>query len=83
MYIYCIHLFMPLFIIPSQSVFGKSFAKPLAKAFRKTSSISIKTTQHFNDKNMPQSTPLDVNTGKVNTLPHSSTSPGHKVKEKG
>ena len=28
---------MSLFLIPSQSVFGKSFAKPLAKAFRKTS----------------------------------------------
>ena len=41
MYIYCIHLFMSLFIIPSQSVFGKNFAKPLAKAFRKTSSDSI------------------------------------------
>ena len=39
MYIYCIHLFMVLFIIPSQSVFGKSFAKPLAKAFRKTSIV--------------------------------------------
>ena len=37
MYIYCIHLFMSLFIIASQSVFGKSFAKPLAKVFRKTS----------------------------------------------
>ena len=37
MYIYCIHLFMSLFIIPSQSVFGKSFAKPFAKAFRKNS----------------------------------------------
>ena len=31
---------MSLFIIPSQSVFGKSFAKPLAKAFRKTSNVS-------------------------------------------
>ena len=30
MYIYCIHLFMSLFIIPLQTVFGKSFAKPLA-----------------------------------------------------
>ena len=39
-YIYCIHLFISLFIIPSQSVFGKSFAEPLAKAFRKTSIIS-------------------------------------------
>ena len=28
---------MSLFIIPSQSIFGKSFAKPLAKALRKTS----------------------------------------------
>ena len=28
---------MSLFIIPSQRVFGKSFAKPLAKAFRRTS----------------------------------------------
>ena len=28
---------MPLFIIPSQSVFGKSFVKLLAKAFRETS----------------------------------------------
>ena len=35
MYIYCIHLF----VIPSQSVFGRSFAKPLAKAFRKTSIV--------------------------------------------
>ena len=35
----CIHLFMLLFLIPSQSVFGKSFAKPLAKAFRKTSIV--------------------------------------------
>ena len=26
---------MSLFIIPTQSVFGKSFAKPLAKAFEK------------------------------------------------
>ena len=41
MYIYCIHLFMPLFIIPSQSVFGKSFAKHLAKALRKTSIVYI------------------------------------------
>ena len=32
---------MSLFIIPSQSVFGKSFAKPLAKAFRKTSIVSV------------------------------------------
>ena len=39
MYIYCIHLFLSLFIIPSQSVFDKSFAKPLANAFRKTSII--------------------------------------------
>ena len=35
-YDYPFNLFMYLFIIPSQSVFGKSFAKPLAKAFRKT-----------------------------------------------
>ena len=39
MYIYCIPLLMTLFIIPSQSIFGKSFAKPLAKAFRETSII--------------------------------------------
>ena len=31
-----------LVFIPSQSVFGKSFAKPLAKAFRKTSIILIR-----------------------------------------
>ena len=30
---------MSLFIIPSQSVFGKCVAKPLAKAFRKTSNV--------------------------------------------
>ena len=30
---------MSLFIIPSESVFGKSFPKPLAKPFRKTSII--------------------------------------------
>ena len=41
MYINCIHLLMSLFIIPSQSVFGKPFAKPLAKAFRKTYYLSL------------------------------------------
>ena len=45
MYIYCIHLFMSLFIIPSQSVFGKSFAKPMAKAFRKTSNVCTAKNQ--------------------------------------
>ena len=29
-----------------------------------------------------QSTPLNVNTGKENTLPYSNTSPGYKVEEK-
>ena len=43
MYIYCFHLFMSLFIIPSQSVFGKMFAKPLAKEFRKTSNDMTKS----------------------------------------
>ena len=37
--VHCIQLFMSLFLIPSQSVFGKSFAKPLAKALRNTSNI--------------------------------------------
>ena len=40
MYISYIHLFMPLFIIPSQSVLAKDLQKPLAKTFRKTSIIS-------------------------------------------
>ena len=34
-------------------------------------------------KLLVQSTLLNVNTGKVNTLPYSNTSLGHKVKEKG
>ena len=46
MYIYRIHLFMSLFIIPSQSVIGKTFAKPLAKAFRKTSSVKLFKNYH-------------------------------------
>ena len=34
---------MYLFTIPSQSVFGKNFAKTLAKAFSKTTNIWIQT----------------------------------------
>ena len=34
---------MSLFIIPLQSVLGKSFAKPLAKAFRNTSTVPVQT----------------------------------------
>ena len=44
--IQCIHLFMSLFIIPSQSVFGKSFAKPLAKTFRKISISKYPSQKH-------------------------------------
>ena len=49
MYIYCIHLFMSLFRIPSQSVFGKSFAKPLEKAFRKTSNDNTNLAMRSTD----------------------------------
>ena len=36
MYIYCINLFMHLFIIPSQSIIGKILQNLLAKALRKS-----------------------------------------------
>ena len=40
--IYCIQLFMSLFIIPSQSIYyWQNFAKPFAKVFRKTFPFAV------------------------------------------
>ena len=41
MYIYCIHLFRTLFIIPSH-YYWQFFAKPLVKEFRKTSNEVVR-----------------------------------------
>ena len=50
----------------------------------KTSDNTASRTRTCKSKcSKTNTTPLNVNTGKVNILSYSNTSPGHKVKEKG